>query len=141
MQRSLSRAFLPRRVPAALCAVAVASMAWLGGPATGGALLARLGAGTMTTMIAGHSSVLQSTPYATATTTAATGTPGTGTPTFFANIKMPCSQILSGANGCGQLLEPEVASAPDGTVYVTAQEGVPGGVNIWRRDPGTDEFV
>lgn len=62
-------------------------------------------------------------------------------PTFFPNVKLPCSQQFSGAlSGCGQQLEPEVASGPDGTIYVTAQEGVPGGVNVWRRDPGTYEY-
>ena len=61
--------------------------------------------------------------------------------TFYENAKMPCSTDLSGPIGCGQLLEPEVVSAPDGTIYVTAQEGVPGGVDLWRRDPGTFEYV
>jgi hypothetical protein len=61
-------------------------------------------------------------------------------PTFFPNNTMTCSTAISGPSGCGQLLEPEVASAPDGTIYVTAQEGVPAGVNIWRRDPGSYEY-
>ncbi|MFN2591170.1 MAG: hypothetical protein ABR518_10445 [Actinomycetota bacterium] len=62
-------------------------------------------------------------------------------PTFYPNAKMPCSTDLSGPAGCGQLLEPEVVSAPDGTIYVTAQEGVPGGVDLWRRNPTSFEYV
>ena len=62
-------------------------------------------------------------------------------PTFYPNAKLTCSTTLSGPSGCGQLLEPEVVSAPDGTIYVTAQEGVPGGVDLWRRDPGSFDYV
>ncbi len=61
--------------------------------------------------------------------------------TFFPNVKMPCDRLIAGPAACNALLEPEVASAPDGTIYVTAQEGVPGGVNLWRRDPGSFEYV
>jgi hypothetical protein len=61
--------------------------------------------------------------------------------TFFPNVKMPCSTDVAGPIACSALLEPEVASGPDGTIYVTAQEGVPGGVNLWRRDPGSSEYV
>ncbi|MFY9586903.1 MAG: hypothetical protein WAT66_05545, partial [Actinomycetota bacterium] len=61
--------------------------------------------------------------------------------TFFPNAKLQCSTAIAGPIGCGQLLEPEVASAPDGTIYVTAQEGVPAGVDLWRRDPGSRDYV
>ncbi|MGH2740570.1 MAG: hypothetical protein ACRDH6_08845 [Actinomycetota bacterium] len=60
--------------------------------------------------------------------------------TFFANQKLPCDPAISGGSGCLQLGEPEIVSAPDGTIYATAQEGVPGGVNLWRRDPKTFEY-
>jgi hypothetical protein len=62
-------------------------------------------------------------------------------PTFFPNVKMPCLTEVAGPAACLGLLEPEVTSAPDGTIYVTAQEGVPGGVNLWRREPGSSEYV
>lgn len=62
-------------------------------------------------------------------------------PTFFPNVRLTCDPDVSGALvGCGQLIEAEVTSAPDGTIYVTAQEGLPAGVDLWRRDPGTYEY-
>src|SRR5437764_3240055 len=77
-----------------------------------------------------------------ATDTATPGASGsTGPVTFYPNTKLTCSTTLAGAAGCGQLLEPEVASGPDGTIYVTAQEGVPGGVDFWRRNPGSFQYV
>jgi hypothetical protein len=60
---------------------------------------------------------------------------------FFQNVKMPCSADTAGPLGCGQLVEPEVTSAPDGTIYVTAQEGVGGGVNLWKRDPSVHTYT
>lgn len=61
--------------------------------------------------------------------------------TFFPNVRLTCDPAVAGALvSCGQLLEPEVTSAPDGTIYVTAQEGLPAGVDLWRRDPSTYEY-
>jgi hypothetical protein len=56
-----------------------------------------------------------------------------GKVTFFPDEEMPCSTEKDGAFfGCGQTLEPEVKSGPDGTIYVTAQDGTPGGVLAWN---------
>jgi hypothetical protein len=71
----------------------------------------------------------------------AIGSAGSGGITFFPNVQMPCSTDVAGPLACLGLLEPEVTSGPDGTIYVSAQEGVPGGVNLWRRDPGSYEYV
>jgi hypothetical protein len=64
-----------------------------------------------------------------------------GSVTFFPNQILPCDTDIAGSFGCGQLVEAEVSSASDGTIYVTAQEGVPAGVDFWRRDPGSFEYV
>jgi hypothetical protein len=58
---------------------------------------------------------------------------------FFPDEEMPCSLAIEGPIGCGQAVEPEVKSAPDGTIFVTAQEGTPAGVMAWRRNP--DSFT
>ena len=58
--------------------------------------------------------------------------------TFFADQEMPCSTEKDGALfGCGQALEPEVKSGPDGTIFVTAQDGTPAGVMAWNCGPTT----
>jgi hypothetical protein len=62
-------------------------------------------------------------------------TPKPAAVTFFPNAELPCDLGIAGPIGCGQLLEPEAKSAPDGTIWVTAQEGAGGGVNMWVRDP------
>jgi hypothetical protein len=57
---------------------------------------------------------------------------------FFPDQEMPCSLEKDGALiGCGQTVEPEVKSGPDGSIFATAQDGTPGGILAWRRDPGT----
>jgi hypothetical protein len=61
--------------------------------------------------------------------------------TFFPNVELTCDQVIAGPIGCGQLLEPEAKSAPDGTIWVTAQEGAGGGVNMWVRDPKTFTYT
>ena len=71
----------------------------------------------------------------------ALGPASSGSITFFPNVKLPCSTEVAGPLACLGMLEPEVTSGPDGTIYVTAQEGVPGGVNLLRRDPGSYEYV
>ncbi|MDQ1402738.1 MAG: hypothetical protein QOG03_1054 [Actinomycetota bacterium] len=61
---------------------------------------------------------------------------------FFPDQEMSCSLEKDGlVIGCGQAIEPEVKSAPDGTIFVTAQDGTPGGVMAWRRDPGTFSYT
>src|SRR3954447_786884 len=58
--------------------------------------------------------------------------------TFFADQELPCSTDKDGsAFGCGQALEPEVKSGPDGTIFVTAQDGTPAGVMAWNCGPTT----
>src|SRR3954447_10701322 len=58
--------------------------------------------------------------------------------TFFADQELPCSTDMDGAlTGCGQALEPEVKSGPDGTIFVTAQDGTPAGVMAWNCGPTT----
>jgi hypothetical protein len=52
---------------------------------------------------------------------------------FFPDHELPCSTEKDGALvGCGQALEPEVKSGPDGTIFVTAQDGTPAGVMAWN---------
>jgi hypothetical protein len=68
------------------------------------------------------------------------GATGDGSTTFFPEQGMPCDVAIEGPLGCAQALEPEVKSGPDGTIYVTAQEGTPAGVMAWRRDPATFEY-
>jgi hypothetical protein len=61
---------------------------------------------------------------------------------FFPDQEMPCSMEKDGLLiGCGQAVEPEVKSAPDGTIFVTAQDGTPGGNLAWRRDPGSFSYT
>jgi len=58
--------------------------------------------------------------------------------TFFPDQELPCSTDKDGAAfGCGQALEPEVKSGPDGTIFVTAQDGTPAGVMAWNCGPTT----
>jgi hypothetical protein len=67
-----------------------------------------------------------------------TTTAGTKGVTFFPDQEMPCSTDLDGPlTGCGQALEPEIKSGPDGTIYVTAQDGTPAGVMAWNCGPTT----
>lgn len=66
-----------------------------------------------------------------------TVTASSGPVKFFTNQELPCDTAIAGEFGCGQLLEPEAKSAPDGTIFVSAQEGAGGGVDVWRRDPRT----
>lgn len=69
-------------------------------------------------------------PKSGASTTTAGPTKGV---TFFPDQEMPCSTELDGQLfGCGQALEPEIKSGPDGTIYVTAQDGTPAGVMAWN---------
>ncbi|MDQ1445029.1 MAG: hypothetical protein QOI20_1493, partial [Acidimicrobiaceae bacterium] len=68
-------------------------------------------------------------------------TPGGAGFSFFPEVGMPCSLAIEGPIGCGQALEPEAKTGPDGTIYVTAQEGTPAGVMAWRRDPGSFEYL
>jgi hypothetical protein len=52
---------------------------------------------------------------------------------FFPDHELPCSTEKDGALfGCGQALEPEVKSGPDGTIFATAQDGTPAGVMAWN---------
>ncbi|MCA1727329.1 MAG: glycoside hydrolase [Actinobacteria bacterium] len=67
----------------------------------------------------------------------AQGTRAAAPVTFFPNVELTCDLEIAGGIGCGQLLEPEAKSAPDGTIWVTAQEGAGAGVNVWIRDPKT----
>ena len=77
--------------------------------------------------------------------TAVAGDPGDATTSgattstsFFPDQEMPCSTEKDGAAfGCGQALEPEVKSGPDGTIFVTAQDGTPAGVMAWNCGPTT----
>jgi hypothetical protein len=71
------------------------------------------------------------------TSGSASRTAAPGAITFFPNQELPCDLAISGAIGCGQILEPEVKTAPNGTIWVTAQEGAGGGINAWFRDPKT----
>ncbi len=61
--------------------------------------------------------------------------------TFFPNVELTCDLTIAGPIGCGQLLEPEVKSDPDGIIWATAQEGAGGGVNMWVRDPKTFTYT
>lgn len=99
------------------------------------------GSGTGTLRGAGSGTMLYSPALATGARSSGVTTGGSvPAPTFFPNVRLPCTTDVAGTFGCGQLLEPEVISGPDGTIYVTAQEGLPGGVDVWRRDPGTFEY-
>jgi hypothetical protein len=59
---------------------------------------------------------------------------------FFDDTLMPCDLAIEGPIGCGSASEPEVKSGPDGTIYVTGQEGTPAGIMAWRRDPGSFKY-
>jgi LPXTG-motif cell wall-anchored protein len=129
-----------RRAAVALCA-GLLLLAGIFAAASPGSFVAGRSSGTMLySQGRGNASSPAMTPFATAGASGATEA-DTGATTFFPNVKLPCDQAIAGALiGCGQLLEPEVTSGPDGTIYVTAQEGVPGGVDLWRRDAGTYEY-
>jgi len=64
---------------------------------------------------------------------APTGHPSSKRLSFFPDHELPCSTDKDGAaTGCGQALEPEVKSGPDGTIFATAQDGTPAGVMAWN---------
>ncbi|MHB8573352.1 MAG: sialidase family protein [Candidatus Dormibacteria bacterium] len=61
---------------------------------------------------------------------------------FFPDTELPCDVALDGGpTPCGQMLEPEIHTAPDGTIFASAQDGTPNGVHLWRRDPGSFTYT
>jgi hypothetical protein len=57
---------------------------------------------------------------------------------FFPSVELRCRPVTNG--NCSQNTEPDVKVAPDGSAYVSAIIGVPGGTNFWRRAAGDTIF-
>jgi hypothetical protein len=59
---------------------------------------------------------------------------------FLPSVELRCKVTAGSNTSCSQNTEPDVKVAPDGTAYLSAILGVPGGTNFWRRDVGSTFF-